>query len=65
MCNYFKEHLEGRREFNPIKDCLNLIENNKTYLEVVPLYSVPSHKMRDNLTNNLQNHCCVVLKNVL
>lgn len=52
------------QEFDPIKDCIWLIQNNKIF-QNAPLYFVPLSSMWERLTNTLQNSCCSVYKKLL
>lgn len=57
LTNISRKEQESDRK----KDCLKLIENNRSYFEITH-YSVLLSSMWKKLTNTLQNSCCIAYK---
>jgi hypothetical protein len=53
------------KDFEPLRDCLSLIEDNKMYFQNAPFYGVPLHRMWTKVANQLQNSCCLVFNDLL
>ncbi|XP_065207965.1 uncharacterized protein LOC135836840 isoform X3 [Planococcus citri] len=62
---YNFSYLDKEKLYDPVDDCLQLLEANERYLEKAPIYSVPISTMWRKLTSKLQNSCCLVNGDVL
>jgi len=58
--NYTNEYFTAKEKYDPIDNCMNILEKNKCYFLKAPFYSVPISSMWKKLTNTLENSCCII-----
>lgn len=63
--NYENFYNENNNTFDPLKDCIDVLNDNKSYFSMAPIYSVSISNMWKKLCDSLKNSCCIVFDNLL
>lgn len=63
--NYENCYNENNNTCNPLKDCIDVLNDNKSYFSRAPVYFVSISNMWKKLCDSLKNSCCIVFDNLL
>lgn len=56
--NYENFYNENNNTFDPLKDCIDVLNGNKSYFSMAPVYSVSISNMWKKLCDSLKKSCC-------